>query len=358
MGRTAWAFQDAGSFWRQRISATPEYPVIEHDNRFRANLARSPVYASTYQACKREREALLNAYEGIDLPECLAGTEISTKEGTCYVIRDRPRFSGFAPDTIPAYDHLIRRLRLVPGIGPVRERMLKEKGCRTIRDLRYIRRFRHYADEVLRILDTGDPKEIRALIRSRFGPADIDMILASTLIPKETFVFLDIETLGVFSRPVFLIGSAVITGEHIQLSQFLARDIDEELPALLAWEQSLPRDAVIISYNGRSFDVPYLADRFAFYGHDRQSPDQQIDLLHITRRVLGMDLPDCRLGTVEEKILGIARESDLPGAMVPESYDIYRRTKNPGPLIPIMNHNRQDVLSLVSLYSHYREMTA
>jgi uncharacterized protein YprB with RNaseH-like and TPR domain len=36
--------------------------------------------------------------------------------------------------------------------------------------------------------------------------------------------------------------------------------------------------------------------------------------------------------------------------MVPEFYETYLRTQNCGPLVPIVDHNRQDVVSLALLF--------
>lgn len=356
MGRSAGAFTDAGAFWRQRISAAPGYSVIEHDNRFRAHIARSSVFASAYQRCMENRDALLRSYAGTDLADICKGTEVETDEGICLRITEEHDHQQFPLQPELAERRLAGRLRLIPGIGPATERLLIRKGCRTIHDLRHIRRFQKDAEEVLRIIESKDYRAVATLIAGRMGRTHPDIIMASAFSPDERFCFVDIETLGVFSRPVFLIGSAELSGGRIRFHQFLARDIDEELPALLAWRYSVPQDATVISYNGRSFDLPYLADRFAYYGIEHEIARDQIDLLHITRRMHRSTLPDCRLGTVEEELLGIERGSDLPGALVPEFYDIYRRTKNPGPLLPVLKHNRQDVLSLIELLRFYREM--
>ena len=57
---------------------------------------------------------------------------------------------------------------------------------------------------------------------------------------------------------------------------------------------------------------------------------------------------------LETEVLGVERQDDLPGWMVPEFYDIYRRTGNPGPLIPVVEHNRQDLVSLARLFALLR----
>jgi len=57
------------------------------------------------------------------------------------------------------------------------------------------------------------------------------------------------------------------------------------------------------------------------------------------------------LRSIEQSILGISRETDLPGELVPEFYYEYLRTGNAGFLKPIVDHNRQDVISLVNVFS-------
>jgi uncharacterized protein YprB with RNaseH-like and TPR domain len=74
------------------------------------------------------------------------------------------------------------------------------------------------------------------------------------------------------------------------------------------------------------------------------------DLLHFSRRRWAGEVADCRLATLERHLFGVIREMDVPGALVPEFYDTYQRTGNPGPLIPVVMHNRQDVVSLALLF--------
>ena len=41
--------------------------------------------------------------------------------------------------------------------------------------------------------------------------------------------------------------------------------------------------------------------------------------------------------------------------MVPEFYETYLQSGNPGPLVPIVEHNREDVTSLAKLLFHFLE---
>ena len=75
-------------------------------------------------------------------------------------------------------------------------------------------------------------------------------------------------------------------------------------------------------------------------------------MLHFSRRRWKGDLPSLRLTALEKEILGICRNNDVPGQMVPEFYATYQWSGNVGPLVPILEHNRQDVISLALLFFH------
>ena len=113
--------------------------------------------------------------------------------------------------------------------------------------------------------------------------------------------------------------------------------------------------SLLISYNGKAFDWTYLRERFAFYGLPFDHAPMHIDLLHHARRAFQDCLPNLRLSTLEGH-LGIHRTQDLPSEAVPDFYSTYLETGNPGPLVPIINHNCQDVetlaLLLARLLSH------
>ena len=76
------------------------------------------------------------------------------------------------------------------------------------------------------------------------------------------------------------------------------------------------------------------------------------DLLHACRRVYKLRLKRCNLATLEEAVLGQGRKEDLPGALVPQRYFDYLKTKEFALLDDVLDHNRQDVQSLASLTGH------
>jgi hypothetical protein len=163
--------------------------------------------------------------------------------------------------------------------------------------------------------------------------------------------------MGLFGRPIILVGAANVAKKGIMTRQFLVRDVSEEACALWEFVSNLKSDSVFVSFNGRCFDVPFIRERLAFYGLGLEQvfENPHFDVLHFTRRALGSKLANCRLETVE-KYLGIRRGVNIPGALVPEFYDTYQRSGNVGPLVAIVEHNKQDLVTLAQLFcSLYQE---
>jgi hypothetical protein len=144
---------------------------------------------------------------------------------------------------------------------------------------------------------------------------------------------------------------ATISGKKISTYQYLLRDISEEPGALIATLSHFEERAALATYNGRAFDVPYIRERVAYYGLDAELNHFNVDLLHFSRRAWKERLPNCRLTTVEKHLLDIERKDDVPSTLVPDFYESYLKTENPGPLIPIVEHNKQDIISLASIFS-------
>lgn len=165
----------------------------------------------------------------------------------------------------------------------------------------------------------------------------------------EGLLFLDIETCGLAGEPVFLVGCMVLAAGGPLLRFFLARDFPEE-PALLALLNEWWRDfACVVTFNGNSFDLPFLRHRMRLHGVRPSPPPERLDLLHTSRRRWKGDLPNCRLQTLERAILGRARHDDLPSAEVPRVFAEYAVSGDARLVVPILQHNALDLVSLAEL---------
>ena len=172
-------------------------------------------------------------------------------------------------------------------------------------------------------------------------------------VEPEELLFLDTETTGLShgaGTVAFLVGVGIIRDGALTVTQYLMRDYDEEAFVLRHVWEHLRKCGVLVTYNGRSFDMPLLDTRFVM---QRMRVDTasipHADLLHTARRVWKLRLRRCNLGTLEELIFHEPRENDLPGAEVPQRYFDYLKSKDFSLLEDILRHNAQDIASLARL---------
>ena len=100
-----------------------------------------------------------------------------------------------------------------------------------------------------------------------------------------------------------------------------------------------------------SVDVPLLRSRLVMNRmSDSSIPPVHADVLYPARRLWKLRLRQCTLGHLENQLLGVERVDDLPGAMVPQAYFQYLKDRNFAPMEKVLEHNRQDIVSLAQLF--------
>jgi len=128
------------------------------------------------------------------------------------------------------------------------------------------------------------------------------------------------------------------------------RDYVEETSVLAALEAHLSKFDVLITYNGKTYDQPLLETRYRMC---RRKPPfsrmRHLDLLFGARRLWKLRLESCRLIQLEQQILGVFREGDLPGELIPYVYFEYLRAREAQRLVPVFHHNAMDILTLACL---------
>lgn len=166
----------------------------------------------------------------------------------------------------------------------------------------------------------------------------------------------DTETTGLAGGTgtrAFLIGSARWRDDGLHIRQWLMTALAAESALLRAFADSLDPDAVPVSYNGRSYDAPLLAARYRLARLSDPLPGRpHIDLLHPARRRWRGRWENCRLATIERRVLGVVREDDLPGSEAPAAWLRYLRGGDTRDLRRVVDHNRQDLMSLAGLLLH------
>ncbi len=165
-------------------------------------------------------------------------------------------------------------------------------------------------------------------------------------------LFLDTETTGLSGGTgtlPFLIGLAWFEDESLKIEQLLLRRPGEEGPMLTRLAERIAWASCIVTYNGKSFDWPLLRTRAVMNRIKVPTPRAHLDLLHASRRVFGPRVGSVRLVTMEETVLGMRRERDIDGAEIPTLYWDFVRGAEGHVLVPVIEHNANDLVALAAL---------
>jgi tetratricopeptide (TPR) repeat protein len=135
------------------------------------------------------------------------------------------------------------------------------------------------------------------------------------------------------------------------------RDYAEEEAMLHELASSLAVFDSLVTFNGKSFDVPLLESRYVLARlRFPLSEVPHFDLLHPARNLWKARLESCRLTELEYVLLGHEREDDVPGELIPSLYFDYVRTKDASRIHKVFSHNCHDILSLAALTIRASEM--
>ena len=185
----------------------------------------------------------------------------------------------------------------------------------------------------------------------------------SAPIPIDKVAFLDTETNGLSGGTgtlVFLVGIGFFTEKGFHLTQVFLRTPGEEQAFLSVLEQIISPFELLVTYNGKSFDIPLLNTRHSlnFFPSPFQSL-QHMDLLHLARQVWKIRLSSRSLSNLEHEIIQFHRtQEEIPGWLVPSIYIDYLQNGNAQPLTGVFYHNAMDILSLAAIFCHLTELVS
>ncbi|MFW5986200.1 MAG: ribonuclease H-like domain-containing protein [Halanaerobiales bacterium] len=171
-------------------------------------------------------------------------------------------------------------------------------------------------------------------------------------------LFFDTETTGLMGGTgtiPFLIGLGYFEGESFIVKQLFMRDFDEEMPVLSTLATEITKYQILISFNGKSFDLPLLKTRMIMNRLSELNIPYHLDLLSAARS-LWSHLDSCSLNNLEKRVLNINRNDDLPGSKVPQMYFKYLDQKKPEYIEPIFEHNTIDIVSMVTMLIHLQKI--
>jgi uncharacterized protein YprB with RNaseH-like and TPR domain len=166
-------------------------------------------------------------------------------------------------------------------------------------------------------------------------------------------IFLDTETTGLSGGTgtyAFMVGVGRFQGGEFTIQQLFMRNYGEERAMLFLLREFLDGCDFLVTFNGRSFDVPLLETRFILSRFTASlSEKPNYDLLFPSRRIWRRSCDNCRLVTLEAQLLDISRGDDIPSELIPSYYFDFIRTGDAGKISQVFYHNRMDILSMVTL---------
>lgn len=258
-----------------------------------------------------------------------------------------------------------------PGLPELRERIagiLAKKRPAAARadpsagELPFVRHETEAGPLYQRILRFGPSHRMGRFAVGDGADADAAMLALLALDPAiagastRDYLYVDTETTGLAGGTgtvAFLLGMARFEGNELVLEQLLLRQLGEEAPILARLHAEAARASCLVSYNGKSFDLPLLRTRLLLARLPALPPLPHLDLVHVARRVHGSRLAKCSLIAVEENVLGFVREDDVPSGEVVARYRHFLRTGDDGSLLGVVEHNAWDVVALAALVGLY-----
>ena len=170
----------------------------------------------------------------------------------------------------------------------------------------------------------------------------------------EEAVFLDIETTGLSPMRsfIYLIGLVFIDLKKLtmHITQLIAEDRDEEEDILKLMKERLKGYKTVVTYNGNSFDLPFIAKRSERYGIEPIVMDSfdMYEKLRLHKDTLKLD--GLKQKNIEKK-LGITREDRYNGGECISFYKDYVKNKNQESFDRFVLHNYDDLLYMPATMS-------
>lgn len=264
------------------------------------------------------------------------------------VVKGTRQLQSPGPPPRPKFGAAVPLESLLPG---GREALSEEGGC--------------FVLDRIYPLDTLHGTESLAALPSRELSQAVPFVRDARLSGRNLheFVFLDTETTGLAGAGTlaFMVGVAYLEQQQVPgadtpnevfvVRQYFLRDPGDERPMLGMLDELLKRKAGLVTFNGRSFDLPLLDTRYLMNRRPGRVLDlPHMDLLPLSRRMYRARVGSCALGSLEQSILGVHRTGeDVPGWLIPALYANYLRSGDAEPLTGVFYHNQLDLLSMVTL---------
>ena len=166
-------------------------------------------------------------------------------------------------------------------------------------------------------------------------------------------VFVDLETTGLATAAgtlPFLVGAAIWQDGQLRMSQLLLPDHASERAMLDVLLALLPTDGWLVTYNGKCFDWPLLTARYRLHRRDATRARQATSICCRSPASCGSTVSAAPGWHSSSRSCAASSAMTIcPGHLIPERYFSYLRSRRPDLLTPIVQHNRQDIVSMARL---------
>jgi uncharacterized protein YprB with RNaseH-like and TPR domain len=269
---------------------------------------------------------------------------------------DIPFFMPAVSEFASGYENC---LELIYGVRGKKTQKFAECGIKNLHDARKTVNFGVEAGRILSALDAGF-EAVRSVLNDRFSASHRMFFLLLSYFKREELLFVDIETRSLnFETSIIMIGAGYFEGSAYRVDQFTALNEAGEYEVLQEFRKLLKGKKAFVTFNGKAFDIPYIDNRFAYYGDAGSCLAEEFhnfDLLHFSRCAFRGMYESYRLKEIEARILKKVRTNDIDGSEVDYYYSRYLQTHNVNFINPIIYHNHIDIVSLAELTGKLVEM--
>lgn len=184
---------------------------------------------------------------------------------------------------------------------------------------------------------------------------DILMPFFPENITEKEIIFFDIETTGLSSKrcSLYLIGIVLYEENEWKLLQFLAESEAEESTVLMEFSRYCQDRTCCLHFNGSSFDIPFLNEKFKKY--KQTNPLDSMLSIDLYRKLSpfksALQLTDGKQKSFEAAA-GFPREDLLTGKDLINVYHSYEKTPDAEKENLLFLHNRDDMLGMLFLLSY------
>ena len=181
---------------------------------------------------------------------------------------------------------------------------------------------------------------------------DINVDTAHISDELSDILYFDIETTGLSAKrsDLYLIGCSYFSDSAFR-TQLIFNDNGTSEPEMLShFEQLLKNHKILVSYNGDTFDIPYLLKKMEQFDVDTALGDiQSVDIYRTTRKYKKLLRLDSAKQFDIEHLVDFQRNTFISGGDLISAYKHYLGSHDESLLDDMLTHNHDDIRGLISI---------